>query len=45
MYFRVLGQPYVILNTADLVLEYLNKKSAITSDRPQSPLLKMWDSL
>ena len=41
MHFHIPGETFVVLNDANLILEYLEKKSANTSDRPQSPLLKM----
>lgn len=41
MHFTVLGETFVVLNDAALIDEYLEKRSANTSDRTQTPLLKM----
>lgn len=41
MHFHIPGESFVVLNDPNLILEYLEKKSANSSDRPQSPLLKM----
>ncbi|PIL29427.1 cytochrome P450 [Ganoderma sinense ZZ0214-1] len=41
LHFQVLGQSVVVLGSADAILEYLDKRSANTSDRPQSPMLEL----
>lgn len=34
-----MGQHYVILNSEDVAVDLLEKRSAIYSDRPQTPML------
>ncbi|KAI0352615.1 CyP450 monooxygenase [Trametes cingulata] len=41
IYLRVLGQHMLILNSAEVTLEYLEKHSANTSDRPQNPVIEL----
>ncbi|KAI0332175.1 cytochrome P450 [Cubamyces sp. BRFM 1775] len=38
VYLEVLGRSMIILGSADVMNEFLEKRSAITSDRPPSPL-------
>lgn len=38
---NVLGQSIVILGSEDVIFEYLEKRSANTSDRKQTPILEM----
>lgn len=38
---RVLGQPIIVLNSLDVAIDLLNKRSRIYSDRPNLTLL--WD--
>ena len=41
MHFSVLGSSIVVLGNADLMEEYLNKRSAITSSRKYSVLIEL----
>ena len=41
VYFRVLGQSIIVLNSADNVIELLAKRSATSSDRPQTPMIEL----
>lgn len=41
MHFQVLGQRVVVLGSSDVVLEYLDKRSANTSDRKVTPMLEL----
>ncbi|KAI0752864.1 cytochrome P450 [Daedaleopsis nitida] len=41
LHFRVLGQSTVVLNSARVMTEYLNKRSANTSDRKQTALIQL----
>ena len=41
IHVRVLGQSMVVLNSAAVIDEYLEKRSAITSDRKQTPLIAL----
>ncbi|KAI0697653.1 cytochrome P450 [Cerioporus squamosus] len=41
MHFQVLGQHVVVLGSSDLIFEYLDKRSANTSDRKSTPMLKL----
>ncbi|KAI0767339.1 cytochrome P450 [Fomes fomentarius] len=41
LHFRVLGHSTVVLGSARIIKEYLNKRSANTSDRKQTPLIKL----
>ncbi|KAJ7609926.1 cytochrome P450 [Roridomyces roridus] len=41
MYLEVLGNPMIVLNTEQVAVDLLNKRSAIYSDRPQFPLHEM----
>ena len=41
VHFRVLGQSIIVLNGADDVIELLEKRSATSSDRPQSPMIEL----
>ncbi|KAI0647837.1 cytochrome P450 [Trametes meyenii] len=40
-YLEVLGQPIVVLSKPELLLEFLEKRAANSSDRTQSPLIKL----
>ena len=42
MHFRVLGQSMVVLGSADAIFEYLDKRSANTSDRIQTPMIELY---
>lgn len=39
VHFRIFGQSIMALNTADVIDELLEKRSAITSDRKDSSLV------
>ncbi|TFK92563.1 O-methylsterigmatocystin oxidoreductase [Polyporus arcularius HHB13444] len=41
MHFQVLGQHIVVLGSSDIILEYLDKRSANTSDRKVTPMLEL----
>ena len=41
MYFHVLGQSIVVLGDADVVDEFLDKRSANTSDRAESQIVEL----
>ncbi|KAM5536769.1 hypothetical protein V8D89_009487 [Ganoderma adspersum] len=41
IYLQVLGQPIVVLGSADAIFEYLDKRTANTSDRVQSPMTEL----
>ncbi|RPD61609.1 cytochrome P450 [Lentinus tigrinus ALCF2SS1-6] len=41
VYVRLLSQPIVVLGNPEVISECLDKSSAITSDRPQSPLIRL----
>ncbi|KAI1792486.1 cytochrome P450 [Ganoderma leucocontextum] len=41
LYLKVLGQPIVVLGSAEAIFEYLDKRSANTSDRVQSPMIEL----
>ncbi|KAJ7627403.1 cytochrome P450 [Roridomyces roridus] len=41
MYLEVLGNPMIVLNTEQVAVDLLNKRSAIYSDRPQFTLYEM----
>lgn len=41
LHFRVLGQSTVVLGSANVMTEYLNKNSVNTSDRKQTPLIEL----
>ena len=41
VHFRVLGQSIIVLNSADDVIELLEKRSATSSDRPQTPMIEL----
>ena len=41
VHFRVLGQSIIVLNSADDVVELLEKRSATSSDRPQTPMIEL----
>ena len=38
MYLRVLGQSILVLGTIDAIVEFLEKRSATTSDRKQTAM-------
>ena len=42
MSFQILGQVIIVLNTAEVAKDLLEKRSAIYSDRPVLPLYEMW---
>ena len=39
---EILGRHYVVLGSADVIMEYLDKRSANTSDRIRTPLLDLY---
>ena len=41
LHLNVLGDSTVVLGNAELALEYLEKRSAVTSDRKQSALVEL----
>lgn len=41
LHLNVLGDSTVVLGNAELALEYLEKRSAVTSDRKQSALIEL----
>ena len=41
LHFRVLGTSIVVLGSADVIFEYLDGRSANTSDRKQTPLIEL----
>ncbi len=41
MHFQVLGQHIVVLGSSDVIFEYLDKRSANTSDRKVTPMLEL----
>ncbi|KAH9903302.1 cytochrome P450 [Cubamyces lactineus] len=41
VYVEVLGRPMVILGNPDDMFEFLERRSSITSDRPESPLFSL----
>ncbi|KAI1782834.1 cytochrome P450 [Ganoderma leucocontextum] len=41
LYLQVLGQSIVVLGSAEAIFEYLDKRSANTSDRVQSPMIEL----
>ncbi len=41
LHFRVLGDSFVALGSASVVMEYLDKGSANTSDRKESVLIEL----
>ncbi|KAI0373885.1 CyP450 monooxygenase [Pilatotrama ljubarskyi] len=41
IYLQVLGQSMLVLNSAEAAIEYLDKRSENTSDRPQNPVVEM----
>ncbi len=41
IYFQLLGQSVVVLGSSEVISEYLDKRSAHTSDRVQSPMVKL----
>ncbi|RDX45817.1 cytochrome P450 [Lentinus brumalis] len=41
LHFRILGHSIVILGSAELMTQYLDKRSANTSDRKQTPLIEL----
>ncbi|KAH9929089.1 cytochrome P450 [Epithele typhae] len=41
VHFRVFGQSIVVLGSADVIFEYLEKRSSNTSGRKQSPLIEL----
>ncbi|RDX45836.1 cytochrome P450 [Lentinus brumalis] len=41
MHFQVLGQHVVVLGSSDVIFEYLDKRSANTSDRKVTPMLEL----
>ncbi|KAI0752762.1 CyP450 monooxygenase [Daedaleopsis nitida] len=41
LHFRVLGSSIVVLGNAEVIMEYLDKRSANTSDRKQSILIEL----
>ena len=41
MYFRILGNRFVVLNNASLVLDFLDKKSVNTCDRQPNPAFEL----
>lgn len=41
IHFRVLGQSFIALTSPGVISEYLDKRSSNTSDRKQSPMVKL----
>ncbi|PIL29133.1 cytochrome P450 [Ganoderma sinense ZZ0214-1] len=41
LYFQVLGRSIVVLNSAESIFEYLDKRSANTSNRVQTPMVEL----
>ena len=41
VHLRAMGRSFVVLGNAEVVLEYLEKRSANTSDRIDSPLTEV----
>ncbi|KAI0730576.1 cytochrome P450 [Earliella scabrosa] len=41
LHMEILGRHYVVLGSADVIMEYLDKRSANTSDRIRTPLLDL----
>ena len=41
VHVRIWGQSTIVLGSAQVIEEYLEKKSTITSDRHQSPLIEL----
>ena len=41
LYFEVLGQPIVVLGSPQAIFELLDNRSALTSDRIQSPMVPL----
>ena len=41
LHLNVLGDSTVVLGNAELALEYLEKRSSVTSDRKQSALIEL----
>ena len=41
MYLEVLGRPVIVLGKPDVMMEFLDKRSAITSDRVQTVLMHL----
>ena len=41
VHFRVLGQSIIVLNSADAIYELLEKRSATSSDRLQTPMIEL----
>ena len=41
MYFQVLGQSIVVLGSSGAIVEYLDKRSANTSSRIQTPMIEL----
>ena len=41
MYFQVLGQSIVVLGSSGAIVKYLDKRSANTSSRVQSPMIEL----
>ncbi|KAI0752766.1 cytochrome P450 [Daedaleopsis nitida] len=44
VHVQIMGQSIVVLNNADVIDEYLDKRSAITSDRKQSHMVELTGS-
>ncbi len=42
MYFQVLGQSIVVLGSSEAIFEFLDKRSANTSGRVQTPMIELW---
>ena len=42
LHFRVLGRSIVVLGSAEAIYEYLDKQSANTSDRVQTPMIELY---
>lgn len=41
MHFRILGHSTIVLGSAEVMTHYLDKRSANTSDRKQTPLIEL----
>ncbi len=41
MYFRVFGQSLLVIGSAELAHEFLDKRSANSSDRPSDPVTQL----
>ncbi|KAI0657602.1 cytochrome P450 [Cubamyces menziesii] len=42
VYLEMLGRPMVILGSPEVMIEFLERRSAVTSDRPESALMAMY---